>query len=397
MYRILMYSHDTYGLGHIRRTLAIAQSLASSGTHILIITGSPLAGSFTLPPGADYVRLPGIIKQENGIYQPSAARLDTAQVISIRKALILAAAQSFSPHLFIVDKEPLGLKREVVPALEWLRAQCPGTRTVLGLRDIMDHARAVKAHWHRIQAIPAMERLYSEIWVYGCREIFDPVQAYGIPEAVRSKLIFTGYLERIRPGATAIRIAGKSFAPGDLPRILVTTGGGKDGLALLDAFLDYCQSLAPPFGFSSHLVTGPFLRENDRKRVQERAGDLGIGVTGYCRGMNSLMGACDFLVCMGGYNTLCEALSQQIPTLAVPRQTPRQEQLIRARAMHGKGLLDYLPWTRLSPENLGSKIAKLRSQGSQYRAAMAGFPMQGIQAIQARVRGFQKNLPREER
>ena len=56
-YNILMYSHDTYGLGHIRRTLAIASHLRTPNVNILIITGSPIVGRFSFPPQIDFVRL----------------------------------------------------------------------------------------------------------------------------------------------------------------------------------------------------------------------------------------------------------------------------------------------------------------------------------------------------
>ncbi len=58
-YNILMYSHDTYGLGHIRRTMAIARNLVRPGVNILIVTGSPIAGRYTMPAGVDFVRMPG--------------------------------------------------------------------------------------------------------------------------------------------------------------------------------------------------------------------------------------------------------------------------------------------------------------------------------------------------
>ena len=40
--RILLYSHDTYGLGHLRRSLTIANQLAVDvkKSHQLLITGS---------------------------------------------------------------------------------------------------------------------------------------------------------------------------------------------------------------------------------------------------------------------------------------------------------------------------------------------------------------------
>ncbi|KJS01470.1 MAG: hypothetical protein VR65_08595 [Desulfobulbaceae bacterium BRH_c16a] len=77
----------------------------------------------------------------------------------MRTNIILATAKTFRPHFFIVDKEPLGLKREVLRTLEWLREFSPSTVTILGLRDILDE-------------------LYDEIWIYGNRNIYDPIEPY---------------------------------------------------------------------------------------------------------------------------------------------------------------------------------------------------------------------------
>ena len=54
LYNILMYSHDTYGLGHIRRTMSIASHLRAGDVNVLILTGSPIAGRFVLPENVDF-------------------------------------------------------------------------------------------------------------------------------------------------------------------------------------------------------------------------------------------------------------------------------------------------------------------------------------------------------
>jgi predicted glycosyltransferase len=55
--RILFYSHDTFGLGHIRRsrTLANAITTGDENTTALILTGSPVAGRFTFPERVDHI------------------------------------------------------------------------------------------------------------------------------------------------------------------------------------------------------------------------------------------------------------------------------------------------------------------------------------------------------
>jgi predicted glycosyltransferase len=46
----------------------------------------------------------------------------------------------------------------------------------------------------------------------------------------------------------------------------------------------------------------------------------------------SIVGVVDALVCIGGYNTLTQAISRCTSTVCIPRVSPRREQLIRAEA-----------------------------------------------------------------
>ena len=164
-YNILMYSHDTYGLGHIRRTMAIASYLLGPRINILILTGSPIAGRFSFPEQIDFVRIPGMIKKTKDEYLPLSIKINARHALDIRKNIITATAKTFQPQLFIVDKEPLGLRKEVLPTLKWLQRCRPNTRAILGLRDIMDDAATVKKDWDEKGVYQVLESLYSEIWV----------------------------------------------------------------------------------------------------------------------------------------------------------------------------------------------------------------------------------------
>ena len=211
-YNILMYSHDTYGLGHIRRSMAIASHLLGPRVNILILTGSPIAGRFTFPEQIDFVRIPGMIKRTNEEYLPLSIKINARHALDIRKNIITATVKAFQPQLFIVDKEPLGLKREVLPALQWLRRSRPGTRTVLGLRDIMDDAQTTRHEWKEKGVYQILQDLYSEIWVYGNRELYDPISEYGIPDEVSSKIHFTGYIPRKVPSRRVCRTCAGNTA-----------------------------------------------------------------------------------------------------------------------------------------------------------------------------------------
>lgn len=380
-YKILMYSHDTYGLGHIRRTLTIARALNRQGIDIFIITGSPLTGQFRFPRGIDYVRIPGMIKTGRDRYEPMAVRLAPDQVLAIRKGIILSVVKTFSPDLFIVDKAPLGLKKEIVPALGWIRENLPRTRAVLGLRDVMDDAETVRANWNRQNLFAALETYYDHIWVYGNREIYDPVAEYGIPIGLTPEIRFTGYLERqTRPASGSAK--GRK-------EVLVTAGGGKDGFALFDAFLDWYASRRPE-GVRVRMVLGPFLGKEEQDHLDERAKALNISTQRFCTDMEARIRSADLLVCMGGYNTLCEALSCTTPALVVPRDRPRKEQLIRAQRLSARGLVDYIPPGDLTPRRLGDSVMDLLDRAGERRETMAGFDMTGIRVIQEQVGQFRK-------
>jgi predicted glycosyltransferase len=88
-YNILMYSHDTYGLGHIRRTMAIASQLLGPRINILILTGSPIAGRFSFPDRIDFVQIPGMIKKTNDEYLPLSIKINAQHALDIRKRLPL--------------------------------------------------------------------------------------------------------------------------------------------------------------------------------------------------------------------------------------------------------------------------------------------------------------------
>ena len=396
-YKILMYSHDTYGLGHIRRCLAMALSLRKSPANILIITGSLLAGRFKSPMRIDFVRIPGMIKVTNEQYLPLSMKLEATEVLEIRKKIILATAMAFQPDFFIVDKAPLGLKRDVVDTLHWLKADYPACTSILGLRDIMDSAASTIEDWKDKGIYEAMDELYNEIWVYGCRNFYDPVREYEIPPHIASKMHFTGYIPRKIPSPEVVTATRRDLGiRSDEKLILVTTGGGGDGHPLINLFLSAFdrQRGGTPRGVRVVVVTGPFMPSNCSQEVTRKAESLGFITLKFHRYMEALIGAAQAVVSMGGYNTLCEIASQKKPSLIVPRVVPREEQLIRAEVLCARGFCDYLKPSELVPEMLRARILNLLENGSAYLEKMNNFPFTALDFMRERIQQHRRGTPR---
>ncbi|WP_041720883.1 glycosyltransferase family protein [Pseudodesulfovibrio piezophilus] len=380
-YNILMYSHDTYGLGHIRRTMAIAGSLVRPGVNILIVTGSPIVGRYTMPSGVDFVRMPGMIKKTNTIYVPHSIKVDPKIAITIRKNIILSTAKAFKPDLFIVDKVPSGLKNEVLPTLKWIRKNLPSTRAVLGLRDILDDARSTQADWKRKKFPEILRDLYSEVWVYGDKALYDPIVEYAFPDDIAEKTVFTGYIPRKVPKHRKVRRKHK--------QVVVTIGGGGDGYTVLDNYLKMLETNGT-VDFKTLMITGPFLDPDRLDELADRARALKVQIKPFVKNLEKRMAAADLVVTMGGYNTLCEILSLRKPALVIPRDNPRQEQLLRARVFKSHGLCDYIKWDNATPEMLREKVHALLTDSTRCVAELEQFRMTGLDVMRQRLTHFRE-------
>jgi len=388
-FNILMYSHDTYGLGHIRRTMAIASHLKDDNTNILILTGSPIAGRFSFPERVDFVRIPGMIKKTNDEYQSLSIRIDQEQALSIRTNIILATAKAFRPNLFIIDKEPLGLKREVLPTLEWLKEFSPSSRSILGLRDILDDSAVIRLDWQKKDVYSYLQKLYDEIWVYGDKKIYDPVKKYNMPDSLHGKVKFTGYIPRKQqPPKTKVNVRKRYRVLDDDKFILITTGGGGDGAEVLEHYISMHDYYPASLPFKSIIITGPFMPKKTRERLRKRARRFGIKTLPFHPRLEELIAAADLVISMGGYNTICEILTQHTPSLIIPRQTPRREQLIRAQRLKDEGLLDFIPWSDVTPQLLREKIFTLLNNHKQYTDTIAAFKLSGLDIMMKRLKHF---------
>ena len=337
--RILIYSHDTFGLGHLRRCRAIAHALVEHFKHlsVLILSGSPIIGSFDFRTRVDFVRIPGVIKLRNGEYTSLNLHLDIDQTLSMRASIIRHTAEIFDPDLFIVDKEPVGLRGEVLETLEMLKPR--GTRLVLGLRDVMDEPRLLMPEWKRKNVLPALREIYDEIWVYGLPQICNPLEGISLPLSVRQKMTYTGYLQREVPtGGAPPRLPEIA----NRPYLLVTTGGGGDGEGLIEWVLRAYEH-DPLLPYPALLVLGPFMQPERQAEFMDRAARLKrVDAITFHGNLETLMVRAAGVVAMGGYNTFCEVLSMDKRALIVPRTAPRLEQFIRASRAASLGLVGML-------------------------------------------------------
>ncbi|HVB22705.1 MAG TPA: glycosyltransferase [Ktedonobacteraceae bacterium] len=373
--RFLLYCHDTFGLGHIRRTLSLAASFTSllPNAEVLIVTGSPLAHAFTLPPHVDYIKLPAVTKMGNGTYRALHLDMEFASIRDLRAAMLRDIAEAYMPDVFLVDHAPQGLKGEVLPTLAMLRTSNPTCLRVLGLRDIVDERAITRHAWMREGIYNTLEQNYDLILVYGSQHLYDIGQEYALPPTVEQRVHYCGYLDRVtdaHSGNTSdtlprrVAAVRSSLTQGTEPLIVLTAGGGGDGFPLMHTYLSGLQQL-PSNPFTSVLVTGPLMDQQEQRELHALAAAFPPGkvhIEKFLADPLPLLGAADLVVTMAGYNTVCELLALQQRMLLVPRVVPRQEQLVRANLLAQHGLAHILHPDQLTPQHLLESVIHALAQ-----------------------------------
>lgn len=384
---ILMYSHDTFGLGHLRRCRAIAHSLVENfkGVSILIITGSQIAGAYNFSARVDFVKIPSVIKLYNGEYTSIDKHIDLTETLQMRQSIIQHTAESFQPDIMIVDKEPLGLRGEMLPTLKYLREK--GCRLVLGLRDVMDSAEKLKREWEQTDAMHHVENLYDDIWVYGPEEFWDPLNGLDVSDKVRQKMLYLGFLRRSRSSTQVTMNRPRK------PYLLVTGGGGGDGARLMTQVLAAYLSSAHVLP-RALLVLGPLMPAGKRAEIFQQCNSMDdVDVIEFDNNMEHLIEGASAIVGMCGYNTFCEVLSFNKSALIVPRTNPREEQFIRANRAQELNLVDMmLPSEADDAVALSAALASLPGRALP-ESAGGGDMLNGLETINTFVSRWAAGRP----
>jgi predicted glycosyltransferase len=298
-----------------------------------------------------------------------------AEVLRLRRDMLLALFRRFAPDVLLVDYMPAGLKGELAPALRHLRQFAPHTRLVLGLRDVLDEAPRVRQGWAADGAYELVDDLYDRILVFGQRDVYDFAAEAGLSPRAAAKVRYAGSLRRNAGAQSSAELRERlRLTTGRL--VLVTVGGGSDGFPLLAAMAQALRERPPDPPFDCLLVGGPLLPAEDRDRLHALLPDTGpVHFAAVIDDLAPYVAAADVVVSRAGYNTVCEILSFNRPAVLVPRTTIRQvgdnqEQLIRARALAERGLARMITPAELSPARLLAEINGLLATPLQPRATL---------------------------
>ncbi len=343
--KILVYSHDAYGLGNISRMLAICNYLLKHipNLSILLVSGSPMLHDFRLPSGLDYIKLPCLNRGQSGQMAVKYLKTDIESTLRLRSEIILAAAKNYQPDLVLVDKKPTGIEKELQTTIEYLKRNLPKTRFVLLLRDILDTPEKTIAEWQREDYYRQVESLYDRVLVVGMPEIFDLVRKYQFNQKLTQKVRYCGYIRKKSGLKNRGTIREELGIGKDKKLVLVTPGGGEDGYSLITNYLQGLAQQKDRFvqkNIHSLIFCGAEMPLQHQQQIERQAKKLpGVTTKEFTNDMMSYINSADLVVSMCGYNTITEVLQKGKKVIVVPRIKPGREQLILLLPCFERGLI----------------------------------------------------------
>jgi predicted glycosyltransferase len=376
--RVLAYSHDGYGLGHLRRNLRILNGLRRQRPDLeaVLATGAKSAERLIAPFGMTCVSLPSVVKVANGHYVVDDQAATLEEVMRKRSDVLVDAVRDLRPDLLLVDRYPRGMHDELARALGVYAAERPGAPAVLGLRDILDSPAAIRSEWQAQGHSQAIRETYQMVLCYGDPSVYDPIREYGLAGDVAERIRFTGYLADELLAADALEVR-RRYEAADGRLAVCTLGGGRDAAEIAHSFISAIGHLRG-HGWSGVLITGPYMATDDVDRL--RAVATGVSVIRMVDDIPSYLAAADAVVCMGGYNTTCEVLALAVPAVIIPRIRPRQEQLMRAERLSARDLVRWMHPTNLSPRALAENMDDVAGQPrAELAARIGGIAHHGVQ------------------
>ena len=383
-YRIVIYSQDGMGLGHLRRNTLIGQQIleAAPDSNILLIADSPVAPFFKLPAGMDFIKLPSIQKIGPGQWEATHLRMHGQDVQGLRIALLRGVLQCYGPDLLLVDHMPVGAKGELTPALEVLKQARPTCSIVLGLRDILDAQEVIARVWQTEGAYDALRNYYHRVLIYGSSQVFDACSTYCFPVPALG-IHYCGYVVNGGPVRPASQVRETHHADGRR-LVFVSAGGGHDGHPLMLAYIQAIRLLGKRADFLTLMAVGANVPPRIIRELESEAQGLPVQIVSHVEDSLSHIAAADLVVCMAGYNTLSEVLYLKKKALVVPRSGPSAEQRMRTRLFAQRGLIDVLDPSELSPEKLAQRLVEDLNR-DDYPVQNGAPPMDGARQAAAHL------------
>jgi predicted glycosyltransferase len=367
---ILFYCQHSLGMGHLVRSLALAESLAER-FHVMLLNGGRLPKGVVIPAGVQVINLPPLGIDENNQLVSHDKRISVERALDRRKKMIRTCFDNLRPAVVLLELFPFGRKKfaaELRPLLE--AANSPETRSlvVCSLRDILVNQRVNQQKYDDRAAMLANQFLdlvlvHSDPTFAHFEESFRPTVRLKVP------VIHTGFVVQRLPATACVENPRK--------RILVSAGGGIVGEPLLQMAIEALSYFEDDPSIEMKVIAGPFLPDEAWNTLRAVArGKTQLSVVRHVSNLCDELRGATVSISQAGYNTCLDVLRAGVPALLVPfARGDENEQRKRALRLHRLGAVRMLDQENLDPMRLAAAIREL----TNFQMAKPQFDLNGAE------------------
>jgi predicted glycosyltransferase len=366
--RLLFYCQHSLGLGHLARSLRLAEALTER-FDVLLVNGGRFPAGTRVPARVSVLNLPPLGHDADNELVSHDPAYTVARAYVRRTELLLTALAENRPAVLLIELYPFGRRKfefELVPLLNAVAALGADRPTVVcSVRDILvQRARGQRKHDER--AVIVLNASFDAIVMHADPAFATLAESFHPATPLRVPVCHTGF------------VAPPAPAPGieRLPRMVVSSGGGMVGEPLVRAAVDVHRDLFIRTGLHTTVVAGPFLPEPVWAWLRDQA--TRSPVLEAVRRVDDLAGEIArsaLSLSQGGYNTTMDLLRAGTPAVVVPfAGGGENEQTVRTARLAELGVLRMVPASSLGDREtlLSALVAAAGAEPAPVRLDLSG-------------------------
>lgn len=337
--KILFHCHHSLGIGHLMRTLQLADACLELG-QVVVICGGEVPQHLRIDPRIRIEQLAPLNMAIDGtLYDPRGCD-EVSDILQQRRRAVFAIADEFSPDCLVIEMFPFGRKKfsaEILALIGAVRAK-PSARVLCSVRDVLVTARNDQPA-HDLRAVRWLNQCFDAVLVHSDPSLISFEETFSVYSSIEIPIHYTGYVSRAHKRRRGPR----------KPLVVVSAGGGRVGKQLIDIAAKSAVLIEETLGCEMLLVTGPMGEQQDSS----------VNLTGNAKTVTFLedfpnvLANAKLSISQCGYNTATDILGSGVPAVFVPFEAPGEnEQMRRAELLAHCGRAITVPARTLSVDVL---------------------------------------------
>lgn len=380
--RILVYTHNSIGVGHAFRTAAVISGIRKWRPDIdfLVMSGTSVPQVF-FKEDIEVIKLPSvkmdIDHHNNSLHSRYLTGFDLEAIFDFRQRLIMASFDFLQPDALIIEHNMTGQMSELIPLLmkKWMRKGGPVDFALAHIcRGIMKWIPLLRIPYqnprHRSESIN-IGALYDFMYVLEDRDVIDINKSFlGDDPELEPKINYLGKItNKTYDELQSRRETLERFGLPDKKLMVISLGRNQKVLDLsirmaeiFNRMLDYDQ-------YAVVMILDTYLDKASVSGLKSHESCKKVRFINFLPDLVDLFNHSEIVISRAGYNTVNEILLTGAKAIIVPESHGGGEQELRAHSVEAQNIL-VLNEDNILGQDPSGQISKFLEHGSRSTPAL---------------------------